>query len=101
MGTVRTVVEEEGGRLRKLLAFYDSRLSELPRGCLSLKERRGRRYAYLARREGPKVAFEYLGPEDAEAVATVRARLEERRKLGELRRQVVAALREVEAMLHA
>ncbi|MCB4757249.1 MAG: hypothetical protein LHV69_09540 [Elusimicrobia bacterium] len=40
---------------------YEKELRELPQGSLSVKEIRGNEYAYLARRKGGKVEFEYKG----------------------------------------
>jgi hypothetical protein len=51
MGIIRGILEEELKRLEELSVFYRKKISEFPRGSISLKERNGNRYIYLARRE--------------------------------------------------
>jgi len=57
MGIIRGILEEEFKRLEELSVFYKEKISECPRGSISVKERGGKRYIYLARREDKNVVF--------------------------------------------
>lgn len=57
MGIIRGMLEEEFKRLEELSVFYKEKISECPRGSISVKERGGKRYIYLVRREDKNVVF--------------------------------------------
>ena len=88
MSVMMGILEEELNRLEELLAFYKQKIEEASKGSISVKERGGKRYLYLARREGKKVVFDYVGRDLPE----VRDKLEERIRL---RRDYQVKLRQV------
>ena len=61
---------------------YQQRISELPRGSLSIRELNGRKYCYLRYRDGKRVIQKYAGTIEQEAV--IQAQLRERTHLEEL-----------------
>lgn len=99
MSVLRGILKEEEQRLKSLSRMYAREIRKLPRGCLSLKRIRGGEYAYLAYRKGGRVNFDYLGLAESAKVATIRAQVEERRKLQVLMRKTRQNLSEVERML--
>ncbi|MCE5211549.1 MAG: hypothetical protein LLG40_08345 [Deltaproteobacteria bacterium] len=99
MGIIRGILEDELKRLEELSVFYQKKISEYPRGSISVKERNGKRYIYLARREDKKVVFDYIG-KDAPAVwAALNEKLKQRKEYQAKLCQVKENLREVERSL--
>jgi hypothetical protein len=96
---VLDILDNERRRLIKLLEKYESEVSMLPRGSLSLKRRGNRDYAYLAHREAKKVVFDYIGPAASDAVEELKRKIQRRRDLEDRIRQTKANLEEVERSL--
>lgn len=101
MAVVIDILDNERGRLVKLLSKYESQLSELPRGSISIKKRGKREYAYLAHREKRKVVFDYVGPAGSAAVDELRDLVNMRKTLENKIRQAKDNLRVVERSLRA
>ncbi len=101
VAVVIDILENERGRLVKLLTKYESQLPELPKGSLSIKKRSNRGYAYLAHREGKKVVFDYVGPASSNAVQDLGQMIERRKELEDKIRQVKQNLKAVERSLRA
>lgn len=60
-GVIKSVLAEELKNSRRMKKEYEAALKELPKGSLSKKIIKGRPYYYLARREGDKVKYNYIG----------------------------------------
>ena len=92
MSIIRGILEEELKRLEELSVFYKEKIEKIPRGSISAKERGGNRYIYLARREGKKVIFDYVGkdvPEIRDALnENIRPRKEYQAKLRQVRENI-------------
>ncbi len=73
------LLEREYDRLAGLIVRYRKAINALPRGSISEKTLRARRYAYLARRDGGKVRFTYIGPADSAKPVSIRNRIAARR----------------------
>ena len=101
MAVVMDILDNERRRLVKLLSKYESELSELPKGSISIKKRRNRDYAYLAHREGKKVVSDYVGPASSDAVHDLGKMIERRKELEDKIRQVKQNLKVVERSLRA
>ncbi len=101
MAVVMDILDNERRRLVKLLSKYESQLSELPKGSISVKKRSNRDYAYLAHREGRKVVFDYIGPASSDAVQELSKMIERRKELEDTIRQVKQNLKTVERSLRA
>jgi hypothetical protein len=62
MNVIQDIIREEYQRLSSLEKRYKSRVSRLPKGTLSIKERGSKSYAYLTFRDSRgKVASQYIG----------------------------------------
>ncbi|MGD0822135.1 MAG: hypothetical protein ABSA71_15480 [Desulfomonilia bacterium] len=99
MSVMMGILEEERKRLEELLDFYRKKIEEAPRGSISAKERGGRRYLYLARREGEKVIFDYVGRDVPEVRDALDNRIHQRREYQAKLRQVRENLKEVKRAL--
>lgn len=101
MAVVMDILDNERMRLVKLLSKYESEISQMPRGSISMKKRSSRDYAYLAHREGKRVVFDYVGPAYADAVQELRQMIERRKELEDKVRQAKQNLKAVERSLRA
>ena len=99
MSYLKSVLKEEQQRLESLSEKYRDQLSGFPRGCASIKKRKGLQYLYLASRKSSKVCFEYMGPLSSEQARDILIKIEQRNKLKEKLKQVKKDLRELEKAL--
>lgn len=96
MGIIRGILKEELKRLEELSVFYKKKISEYPQGSISVKERSGKRYIYLAHREDKKVVFDYIGKDVPDVRKVLNEKLKQRKEYQAKLRQVKENLREVE-----
>lgn len=99
MGIIRGILEEERNRLKDLSAFYKKKIAEYPQGSISVKERGGKKYIYLARRADKKIVFDYIGKDIPEVRNDLQDKLKQRKEYQEKLRQVKENLKEVERSL--
>ena len=99
MSIIKGILEEELHRLEELSVFYKKKISESPRGSISVKERSGKRYLYLARREDKKVVFDYIGKDVPEVRKVLNEQMRQRKEYLAKLRQVKENLKEVERSL--
>jgi hypothetical protein len=99
MSIIKGILEEELNRLKELSVFYKKKISESPRGSISVKERNGKRYIYLARREDKKVVFDYIGKDVPEVRKVLSEQMRQRKEYQAKLRQVKENLKEVERSL--
>ena len=99
MGIIRGILEEELDRLKELEVFYKEKIEDSIRGSVSVKERGGRKYLYLAHREGKKVVFEYVGKDEPEIRDALNERIRQRKEYQEKLRQVKENIKEVKRAL--
>lgn len=76
---IDVVLEKERLRNESMINAYEKRLSELPRGSLTIRELNGKKYCYLRYRTGKKVIQEYVGTIRREE--EIRTQIEEREHL--------------------
>ena len=96
MGIIKGVLEEEYKRLRSLSEKYRQDVSRLPAGSVSIKEISGHKYAYLARRKGKKVLFEYVGKASDPEVKSLQADIKKRKEIEAKRKSIKKDLKELE-----
>lgn len=101
MSVLFSVLEEEWERLRDRSERYQKEIKELPKGSLSIKERRGRKYAYLSFRKKDKVQSQYLGESTSKVVKGFRDKIELRRTLEKGLREMRADMKALEKVLRA
>lgn len=99
MSIIKGILEEEFVRLEDLCVFYEKKLSEFPRGSISVKERNGKRYIYLARREDKKIIFKYIGKDIPEVRNALNEQLRQRNEFQSKIRQVKENLKEVKMLM--
>jgi len=99
MGIIRGSIGKTNSNGWKSFPFSTKKDFGISRGSISVKERNGKRYIYLARREDKKVVFDYIG-KDAPAVwAALNEKLKQRKEYQAKLCQVKENLREVERSL--
>jgi len=96
MSYVKEILKEEHDRLMVLSGKYRDKVSGLPMGCASIKNRKGLQYLYLACRKGGKVCFEYVGPVSSDSAQAILKKIEQRNKYMAKLKQVEKDLREIE-----
>jgi len=99
MGIIRGILEDEHERLQNLSVFYKKKISEYPQGVISIKERGGQKYIYLAYRKDKKVVFDYIGKDVPEERKALCAKLKQRKEYQAKLQQVKENLREIERSL--
>jgi hypothetical protein len=99
MSVIRGILEEECDRLEELSVFYKEKIAEAPRGSISVKERGGKKYIYLARREDNKIIFEYVGKDVIEVRNALNERIRQRKEYQAKLRQARENLKEVKRAL--
>lgn len=99
MGIIKGILEDERKRLEELSVFYQKKISEYPQGSISVKERSGKRYIYLAHRKDKKVVFDYIGKDVPEVRKALHEKLKQRKEYQAKLHQVKENLREVERSL--
>jgi hypothetical protein len=95
MSIIKGILEEERSRLEELSAFYKEKIAEAPRGSISVKERGGKQYIYLAHREDKKIIFDYIGKDVPAVRKAINARIKQRKEYQEKLRLVKENLQEV------
>jgi len=99
MSVIMGIMEEELKRLEELSSFYRQKISDMPKGSISIKERAGKKYIYLARREDKKVVFEYVGKDSPEIRNSLLKKIEQRKEYQSKLKQVQSNLKEVRKAL--
>jgi hypothetical protein len=100
MSYIKGILKEEYERLNALSRKYRDKVGELPKGCVSIKNRRGLHYLYLASRTGGKVSFQYIGPAASENARAVLKKIEQRKNYENKLKQVRKDIREIQKALH-
>ena len=87
MSIIKGVLEEEYERLKRMEIAYSSKINELPKGSIQIKTIKGRKYAYLMRREGKIVVSQYLNSNENQ-MNVLRKQIEQRKKFEKEIRQI-------------
>lgn len=99
MSIIKGILKEELARLEDLCVFYEKKLSEFLYGSISVKERNGKRYIYLARREDKNVIFKYIGKDIPEVRNALNEQLRQRKEFQSKLRQSKENLKEIRRSL--
>ena len=100
MAVIYSVLKEELERLLALRARATAERAALPHGSVVIKTKSGRRYAYLAHREGHRVVTDYVGPEASPHALQLAATLNKRRKITAEIKAVDVDIADLRRMLH-
>jgi hypothetical protein len=99
MSVIIGILEDELKRLEELSSFYKQKIAEMQKGSISIKERAGKKYLYLARRENKKVVFQYAGKDSPEIRNPLLEKVYQRKEYQSKLKQVQANLNEVKRAL--
>jgi len=99
MKILNSVLNEELDRLNKLKKNYEKQIAKLPKGCLIKKNIKGNIYYYLNYRQEKKKIFEYIGKLAGKELKNLSDKIEERRKLEKLNKQVKKDIKKLEKMI--
>ena len=96
---IQSVLQEELVNSRRMRRRYEEALRRLGKGSLVKKRIGGRAYYYLARREGARVRFRYLGKLSAQELQARQAQHGQRGQYRRLLREVKQQIRFLERSL--
>ncbi len=96
---LRSILREERDRLRELAALYRSRISELPKGYISVKKINGRHYAYLSYREKDRIRSVYIGKSPSEKAAEMKRLIESRKEYQSQLKLIRGRIKELQKIL--
>lgn len=99
MKILNGVLNEELDRLNKLKKNYEKQIAKLPKGSLIRKNVKGNIYYYLNYRQEKKKIFKYIGKLPRKELGNLLDKIEERRKLEKLNKQVKKDIKKLEKMI--
>jgi len=99
MKILNGVLNEELDRLNKLKKNYEKQIAKLPKGSLIKKNIKGNIYYYLNYRQEKKKIFKYIGKLSGKELENLLDKIEERRKLEKLNKQVKKDIKKLEKMI--
>jgi len=99
MKILNGVLNEELDRLNKLKKNYEKQIAKLPKGSLIRKNVKGNIYYYLNYRQEKKKIFKYIGKLPKKELGNLLDKIEERRKLEKLNKQVKKDIKKLEKMI--
>lgn len=99
MSIIKGVLEEEYERLKRMEIAYSSKINELPKGSIQIKTIKGRKYAYLVRREGKRVVSKYLNTNENQ-MDVLRKQIEQRKKFQKEIRQIQEDFKVIKRAIH-
>jgi hypothetical protein len=92
-------MKEEYQRLIEADKAYRNNIAHMPHGSPRVKHIRNRDYLYLARREGRKVVYDYIGPADSEQAKKTIEQVQRRKRFEELLKDIHRNLKDVKKVL--
>jgi len=99
MKILNGVLNEELDRLNQLKKNYEKQIAKLPKGSLIRKNIKGNIYYYLNYRQEKKKIFKYIGKLPGKELENLLDKIEERRKLEKLNKQVKKDIKKLEKMI--
>lgn len=99
MGSIFHIIEEELERLNEAKQAYEAAIEQEEQGAPQIKRIGRKDYLYLARRNGSKVQFRYIGHADETKALKVSDSVKRRREYEKLLKGVKSDLKEVRKAL--
>lgn len=99
MSTIFHVLKEEYDRLIEADSAYRNNIKKMPHGSPRVKRIRNRAYLYLARRDGAKVVYDYVGPAESEQAKSTLEQVAKRRRFEVLLKDIHRNLKDVKKVL--
>jgi hypothetical protein len=92
-------MKEEHDRLIDADRAYRKSINKMPHGSPRIKHIRNSDYLYLARRDGAKVVYDYVGAADSENAKKILEQVEQRRRYEGLLKDIHHNLKDVKKVL--
>ena len=99
MKILNGVLNEELDRINQLKKNYEKQIAKLPNGSLIRKNIKGNIYYYLNYRQEKKNIFKYIGKLPGKELGNLLGKIEERRRLEKLNKQVKKDIKKLEKMI--
>ena len=99
MSTIFHIMKEEYERLIEADLAYRNYINKMPHGSPRVKHIRNGDYLYLARRNGAKVVYDYIGAADSEKAKKVLDQVERRKQYEALLKDIHRNLKDVKKVL--
>lgn len=99
MSTIFHVMKEEYDRLIEADQAYRRSIDKMPHGSPRVKHIRNHDYLYLARRDGAKVVYDYIGAVDSEKAKKTLEQVERRKRYEGLLKDIHRNLKDVKKVL--
>ena len=99
MGSIFHIVKEEHERLNEAQKAYEAAIARAVQGAPQIKRVGRKDYLYLAKRNGRKVAYKYVGHLDDENSRKILDSIKRRREYQKLLKGVKSDLKEVKKAL--
>ena len=99
MSTIFHVMKEEHDRLVEADLAYRNNIKQMPHGSPRIKHIRNRDYLYLARRDGPKVVYDYIGAVESDQAKKTFEQLDRRKRFEILLKDIHRNLKDVKKVL--
>jgi|WetSurMetagenome_2_1015567.scaffolds.fasta_scaffold05725_7 hypothetical protein len=99
MSTIFHVMKEEYERLIEADRAYRHNIEQMPHGSPRIKHIRNSDYLYLARRDGAKVVYDYIGAAGSEQAKKVLEQVERRKRYAALLKDIHLNLKDVKKVL--
>ncbi|MBU0994875.1 MAG: hypothetical protein KJ737_20480 [Proteobacteria bacterium] len=100
MSVLKDVLSDEHERLKSLVQWYKQEIASLPKGSMSIKKRKDRKYLYINYREKNKVKSDYVGLVSSEKAAELANKILQRKKYEEDLKVIKKDLKELERALY-
>lgn len=92
-------MKEEYDRLIEADLAYRHNIEQMPHGSPRIKHIRNRDYLYLARRDGAKVIYDYIGAADSEQSKKTLEQVDRRKRFEALLKDIHLNLKDVKKVL--
>ena len=93
---IDSIIEKEKNRNREMRQACQQRLLEFPRGSLTIRESKGRKYCYFKYRDGKKIITKYAGTE--KMITELQEQIKKRDHLVEMIRTLDAEYEKIEKL---
>jgi len=99
MSTIFHVMKEEYDRLIEADLAYRHNIEQMPHGSPRIKHIRKHDYLYLARREGSRVVYDYIGAVDSDQAKKILEQIKRRKRFEALLKDISRNLKDVKKVL--
>lgn len=99
MAVIFHVMKEEYERLIEADKAYRDNIKKMPQGSPRIKKIHNRDYLYLARRDGEKVVYDYIGAADSQQAKEILEQIERRKRYQGLLKDIHRDLKDVKKVL--